>query len=983
VSGGGTGAVREGRWTYNASGQLSRRTQDAPALLTADPSALAAAGVAPDSAARLAALARAAGIPLGAAGAWRPDARLSDLASFALRVDAPNYDPKTYEPRTTTYGARRSAPCGAAPALGVTPGAAATRGGTSRNGTAGAQATYSRYFGRRGTRLIELRSGLSATDAETTPYLALPGATVLVGSAAGAAGDGADADVPALSTLALGGNAALATRRRTALWETQAELRTVPARRAKHRLALTADARLDRLRESPGADRLGTFGYQSLGDLAAGRPATFARALAAPDRSAGVWNAFVALGDYWRVGDRLQVLYGARLEGNAYASRPATNPALARALGVDTRRVPNTAALSPRVGFSWQPAKRRPDGFGIHGNNFGIFPMIPRGVLRGRRRPVPQPPRPRPRGPGGGRDGAAGRHAAPPVRGLGGAGGRLVGVGRGRGRLPRRVRRRRAGRAGRHRPGRGRVRAGLHGAAQLARQPRVEQRVQAPGLRPRRDRVVQPEPAGTADANFAGRAALRARRRGRPAGVRGPRRHRPGHGRALARRRARERRVRPRGAAAERPALAQPPAHRVAQPHRGRLRRLQEGRYLLAGSYTVGGVRQQQRGFDGATFGDPRAREWARGDLDVRHQFLVQGGYSRKGVTLTLFGRVQSGLPFTPVVGSDVNGDGLANDRAAVFAPAAADAAGDAALAAGTRALLDGAPGNARACLRRALGDGAAGAGASVAGRNGCEGPWTAALNARLGYGRPLPRVGRRVNLALNLANPLGGLDQLLHGGRTRGWGAPALPDPVLYQVRGFDAAGPQGPRFRYAVNPRFGRTHAGAAGLRPPFRLTLDVALDLGRPIPVQQLDAWLRPGRAGRPGARLTADDLGRRYRRNVPDPYGAILTESDSLLLTRDQSDAITGAQTRYKAAMDSVWTPLVDYLAALPDRFDAAEALKLQEAAVDAAWERSRLHVQAELPRVLSPTQLGLLPWPAGMLYRSKEPMKGIRVFMAGG
>ena len=56
--------------------------------------------------------------------------------------------------------------------------------------------------------------------------------------------------------------------------------------------------------------------------------------------------------------------------------------------------------------------------------------------------------------------------------------------------------------------------------------------------------------------------------------------------------------------------------------------------------------------------------------------------------------------------------------------------------------------------------------------------------------------------------------------------------------------------------------------------------------------------------------------------------------------------------------------------------------MREAAVDAAWERTRLHVQAELPRVLSPTQLRLLPWPAGMLYTSKEPMKGIRVFYSG-
>jgi hypothetical protein len=381
-------------------------------------------------------------------------------------------------------------------------------------------------------------------------------------------------------------------------------------------------------------------------------------------------------------------------------------------------------------------------------------------------------------------------------------------------------------------------------------------------------------------------------------------------------------------------------------------------------------VRQQQRGFDGAAFGDPRAREWGRGDLDVRHQFLVQAGYSRAGVTAQLFGRVASGQPFTPVVGADVNGDGLANDRAVVFDPGAAGA--DPALAAATRALLAGAPGHVRACLAGALGRAAA--------RNACDGPWTAAVNGRVAYDRALPRVGRRVQLAVNVANPLGGLDQLLHRGAPRGWGAPAFADPVLYQVRGFD---PAAGRFRYAVNPRFGDTRPAATALRAPFRLTLDVRLDLGRPLPEQQLDKWLRPGRGGRPGARLTADELKTRYARNVPDPYAGILQESDSLLLTRDQSDAIAEAQTRYKARIDSLFTPLADHLAALGDRFDVADVLRRQEATMDAAWELTRLDVQRTLPRVLSPTQRRLLPWPAEMLDKAREPLKGMRVFFYGG
>lgn len=976
VSAGGEGALADDRWTYNVSGQLSRRAQDAPALLGADPGALLAAGVAPDSAARLAALARAAGIPLGtASGAWNPTTRLSDEAVFLARVDAPTHDPKTYEPTRRTYGVTAYGSLGRGSALGVGPTALATRGGQSSTGSAALQAVYSAYVGRNGDRLVDLRTGISASDARNTPYLLLPGATVLVGSGGGV-GSGDTVAAPALSALALGGNAGFASRRRTSLWETQGELRFLPPKRAKHRITLTADARLDGLRDDPGADRLGTYSYQSLDDLAAGRPAAFSRALAAPTRAARVWNGFVAAGDYWRPSDRLQLLYGARLEGNAYAARPDYNPALDRALGVDTRRVPNTVGLSPRLGFTWQAVNRH-EGVGMSFNNFGLSIMRPRGVLRG--------------GVGQFRNllGADAVAQAAAATGLPGAARRLLCVGdavpapqwsawaAGQGAYPDACL---AGAAG----------ASLAALGDTARPATAFGRgYTAP--RSWRGNLAwnsvwhavnygvegvlsyNLDQPGTVDANFAGAPRFTLGAEGRPVFV-DPAAIVPATG-ALA----------PAGArvtpAFSRVALLTSELRSVSRqltvtlaPENGVIGGYNHTRgiFTLAGAYTLGGVRQQQRGFDAAAFGDPRVRAWGRGDLDVRHQFLVQGGYSVKGVTFQLYSRFQSGLPFTPLVGGDVNGDGLANDRAFVFDPnAAGPAAPDSAVAAGTRALLATAPSGVRACLAHSLG--------AAAARNACEGPWTASMNARLGYNGTLPRLGRRVGLSLNFTNPLGGLDQLFHGDRLRGWGAPALPDPVLYQVRGFD---PATNRFRYAVNPRFGDTRPSATAFRLPFRATLDVSLDLGRPIGEQQIDKWLRPGRAGHAGVKLTADELKKRYARNVPDPYAAILQESDSLLLTRPQADAITAIQTRYRARMDSLWSPLAEYLAALPDHFDPKETLKRQEAAIDAAWEISRQDTRANLPPVLAPTQLRVLPWPADMYYRAKEPIKGARMFMGG-
>jgi hypothetical protein len=73
----------------------------------------------------------------------------------------------------------------------------------------------------------------------------------------------------------------------------------------------------------------------------------------------------------------------------------------------------------------------------------------------------------------------------------------------------------------------------------------------------------------------------------------------------------------------------------------------------------------------------------------------------------------------------------------------------------------------------------------AIAGRNSCVGPWSATMNASL-LASNIPRTANRLSVSLNLANPLGGIDQLLHGSdRLRGWGATPIPDGTLYQIRG------------------------------------------------------------------------------------------------------------------------------------------------------------------------------------------------------
>src|SRR5207244_3467590 len=91
------------------------------------------------------------------------------------------------------------------------------------------------------------------------------------------------------------------------------------------------------------------------------------------------------------------------------------------------------------------------------------------------------------------------------------------------------------------------------------------------------------------------------------------------------------------------------------------------------------------------TAANPNAREWATSDLERRHAFLATVTLPiASALELGAIARLTSGAPFTPVVGSDINGDGARNDRAFIFVPAAAP---DTAVGNAMRTLIAAAPG--------------------------------------------------------------------------------------------------------------------------------------------------------------------------------------------------------------------------------------------------------------------------------------------------
>jgi hypothetical protein len=341
-------------------------------------------------------------------------------------------------------------------------------------------------------------------------------------------------------------------------------------------------------------------------------------------------------------------------------------------------------------------------------------------------------------------------------------------------------------------------------------------------------------------------------------------------------------------------------------------------------SYRLSNTRDQQRGFN-TTTGDPRDVEWGRSFSDSRHDIRVGFNYNLFGaVRLNWTQSFRSGTPYTPMVSGDVNGDGYFNDRAFVFDPAAPGT--DPAVAAGINSLLADAPDHARECLRTQLGN--------LAKRTSCEGPWTAGATVNLSLDQVKLRLPHRMGLNFSISNPLGAVDMLLHGeDKMHGWGQSPAPDATLLSVKGFNAG-----KFDYEVNQRFGSTSIQNTLSRSPVRISLGARLDVGPTTERQMLTQQLDRGRA-MPGMPKMNEQMWKsQYSRGpVLNPLAQVLTNADSMQLTRVQADSIASLNRWYTIRLDSIWTPIAKAFADMPSTYNQDEAYDLyrqgREASVD--------------------------------------------------
>ena len=919
---GADGATASEKYTYNVASQFHRASTPISSLADLEAASLTRSGIARDSASRLLDILARTGIPI-TTGAI-PGGRISSSGSFVARFDRSSGTSAPGPWWVLATGSIREDR-----ALTLSASSVPASSSVQTGGSAGAQAFRSAYIGPRRLWLNESMVAVSGSRIESNPYSTLPSGRVLVSSRLD---DGTDA----VRYLAFGGNSQ--SLRRDDRWTVEATNATtlaIGSHTAKPVKVFT-QFRYEGFDQLPSAPRAGIFSFASLGDLEANAPASFKRTLDPVTRRGGEASGTLALGANWTLA-KVNLVGGLRADGNAFTAMPALNPAAVSTFGLNTDHVPNTFAISPRLGFSW--TYRGPNGANFASSRAGSAyrgPTVVRGGIgrfRSRLSPELIAPALGATGVANGSvdivcSGAAvpvpdwrsyGDESAIPSQCLGGASS-LASASPGIYAFARDFGPQDAWRStlGSTRTFHSMTYVALDGVYSVTR-----------GV------------PSSFDRNFAGNAFIAlSGEGGRPvyaspsgvtaSGVVSPVESRlsPSFGRVIERRsdlRTTARQV----------VVRTIPNISWADP-------------FLSLDYVYSETRHSKRGFDATTSGDPRSIEDVRDAYTPTHRFILQTGKVVGGFTVSAFTSVQSGVRFTPMVASDVNGDGLVNDRAFIFPSGSyLGSAGE-----GIQSLIATGPAAARDCLSAAMN--------TVARENACTGPWTTSMNARVTYFRGLPRLGSRATVSLNIANPLSALDHALHGENgLRGWGSAANPDPYLLYVRGFDAPNR---RFLYEVNPRFGSTSPRTAPLQNPFRLTLDVRLDLGESVERQQVRRNLRPA-PGAAGPRANADTIRMRFLTvsglNAPqDVYGHILYFRDSLALSSDQIARLEAARRPFRAAVDSMYSGLATYLAALPPSFDAGEPARRIREVSDAAWRL--MHEQGKtITGILSPVQVHLL------------------------
>ena len=934
------GPIRRDASFYNFAYQIGRRANDLRSLLNTDVVGLRTSGIAGDSVTRLLSILQQQGIPVSTSKL--PGSRLGEQGSIFGTFDFAPQSSSNGQALNISYNGSWNQQTPASSLTNEVPAHSGER--TSWN--AGLQSRHTSYFGI--GILSETSFGLNRSRNYGSPYLDMPGGSVRINSTFP---DGSTS----IKTVAFGGSSNMNTSQTNTGTQLTNQLSWFSSSN-RHRIKFTTELRRDAFTQNQQLNTLGSFTFNSLADLEAQRPSSFSRQLSPRIRSGSQLIGGMSLGDSYRKSDDLQIQFGVRLDGNRFSATPTFNPDLETVFGERNDRAPNHVYVSPRIGFSWSygtapqiasfaGAVRGPravlrGGIGLFQNtpnttlisgaidNTGLAGALQQVLCAGPATPTPD----------------WGAYSDPSTIPSQCADGSVFAS-----TVPNVTFFARDYAAPRS------LRSNLNWSGPVLND-LFSANVEATYSR-------NMNQSGIVDLNFSPvvRFTLPDEAQ-RPVFVQSSS-------------------IAPAtGSIASSDARVSPLFSRVTELRSdlaSESRQLRFGispstfnsNYSWGLSYVYSNLREQVRGFTN-TAGNPLDVEWSRSPFDSRHQIQYNLGYNFfDAVRVSWFGSFRSGTPYTPVVAGDINGDGYANDRAFVYDPSAI-VGSNPTLAASMQSLLNSATGGARDCLRRQLGN--------LAGRNSCQGPWTSQATMSLSFNPLKFRMPQRASLSLQIGNPLGAADLLLHGNdKLRGWGQVSLPDPTLLAVRGFD---PATQRYRYDVNQRFGSTSPALTAVRAPVTVTAMMRFDLGptreRQALTQQLDRGrtLKGTRAPEPMLRAMYGSGG------IPNPLSTILRSADSLGLSGLQADSIATMNRRYVITLDSIWSPVAKYLAALPDNYNRDEAYARYKHAREASVDLLTTMVP-HIRRLLTPGQRRKLP-PYVASYLDTRFLASIRSGTAG-
>lgn len=885
---------------YNGSYSALRRYQDALNLLNTSDVGLSTAGVARDSVTRLLDILRDNNVPATVARA--PSLNATDNLGLQANFDLVPSSSGTGNAFTLgflgNYG--HSQPVGGGGSLLFSPG----RTNQAENWQIGSSLGHSNYFWF--GVLTHTTLGYSVAHSVSMPFLNYPQGSVRVNSVLP---DGSSA---VRNLLFGGGTPPSSSTSQTAQLTNQL---TWYSANNKHTLKLASSVAREQNISDAANGTLGSFSFNSLADLEAGRPSGFSRTLSSTHAVTGQYTAGASFGDSWRPTPNVQVQYGVRLDANRFAYSPDLNPMVRDTFGIRNDYVPNKLYVSPRVGMLWYygnaptiqyaPGSARPPravihaGAGIFQNiaganqisgavNFTGLPSSTQSIsCVGPATPFPE------------WNDYLSNPGAIPTQCADGSAGTVFSNG-----APSVV----AFDRGYQQPRSFRTAADWSSAV-------LDNRF-ALGLQ-----VVYSwnmNQQGNIDANLNTTPRFTLDNEGGRPVFADPTAVVPGTG-TIASRASRV------SEAFRGVSLMQSNLHSASRQLVVKLQPVTANQKLSwAFTYSLLDVRDQFRGFS-STVGDPFDMQWGPHLQSGKHQFSLT--WNRFPIADLIFisagVQVKSGQRFTPMIQGDVNGDLNGNDRAFVFDPATAV---DPALATQMQSLLTSGSSAARSCLSRQLGEFAA--------RGSCQAPWVANAGLSIQFNPQKIGLPKRASVVLSFTNPLVLADIIAHGSKDiRGWGQEIPADQNLLFVRGFD---PATQRFKYEVNERFGSTRPQQSTSGLPAYISVSIGLDIGYTRERQTLTQRLDMGR-GRPGTKQPAASLKQLATAGIPNPMAMILQQPDSLKLTRKQADSLASLSRKFTLHADSVWTPVSKYLEALPEGYDRDEAyshyVKAREQTVD--------------------------------------------------